>query len=101
MTVVYVDGGCSGNGQRDLTKRQMVMVVTDPHGQVLSEERERGGSNNIAELAAIRDALVWCRQSHIVDVEVCTDSRNNFSWVYGKKVGRAINDRALVLKLKD
>jgi ribonuclease HI len=98
--VLYVDGGCSGNDQRDMTKRRMVAVVTDDTGVVLSERRETGGSNNIAELMAVHDALVWATSQYQHDVEARTDSRNNLSWVNGKKVGKSVNDRATVLDLR-
>lgn len=100
MMVLYVDGGCSGNGQTDMARRRMVMVVTDAVGTVLSEQTDGGGSNNIAELRAVRDALAWCRSHDVFDVEIRTDSRNNLAWVLGSKVGQQINDRAAVLDLK-
>lgn len=98
--VLYVDGGCSGNGQRDMARRRMVMVVTDEAGVVLSEQQDTGGSNNIAELRAVRDALAWCRSHEVFEAEIRTDSRNNLAWVHGLKVGRQINDRDAVLDLK-
>lgn len=98
---LYVDGGCEGNDQPDVSKRRMVMVVTDAEGRVLSEQTADGGSNNIAELYAVRNALQWCVDSGVTQVEVLTDSRNNLSWVNGSKVGKAINDRARVLMLRD
>lgn len=99
-TVLYVDGGCSGNEQRDMTKRHMVRVVTDELGAVVSDIHRTGGSNNIAELAAIRDALVWCDKNGLREVEIRTDSRNNLAWVEGSKVGKQINDRPTVLALR-
>jgi RNase H len=101
MTVLYVDGGCTGNGQRDLSKRRMVAVVTDADGSVLCDVAADGGSNNIAELWAVCSALEWCVQQGVTAVRVLTDSRNNLSWVYGKTVGKDINDRASVLALKE
>ena len=53
-TILYADGGCSGNDQPDLSKRKMVAVVSDEHGTVLIEKHEHGGSNNIAELIAVK-----------------------------------------------
>ncbi len=97
---LYVDGGCSGNDQLDLAKRKMVSVVTDSYGGLLKERIETGGSNNIAELLAVYDALEWCHAHKVLAVEVMTDSRNNLSWVFGKKVGKHINDRERVLSLK-
>lgn len=90
--VLYTDGGCVGNGQRDLKLRRMVMVVTDEAGRVVSEFWESGGSNNIAELTAVRDALLVAVKAGAKDLTVKTDSRNNFSWVFGKKLGKHLND---------
>jgi len=100
--VLYVDGGCSENGQLDQTKRRMVAVVTDDQGTVLHEYQQAGGSNNIAEFMALRDALVWARL-HCADaqpVEIRTDSRNNLAWVASRKLGKKLNDRATVETLQ-
>lgn len=98
--VLYIDGGCSGNGQPDLSKRRMVSVVTDEAGVVLSESFAVGGSNNIAELIAVRDAIRWCGMKGIHEAHVMTDSQNNLSWTFGTKVGKDINDRQTVLAIK-
>lgn len=98
--VLYVDGGCSGNEQRDMSKRRMIRVVTDEAGALISDYHVEGGSNNIAELAALHDALAWCAANGVKDVEVRTDSRNNLAWVDGTKVGKKINDREAVLSLR-
>ena len=61
MTELYIDGGCSGNNQPDMTKRRMIAAVTDSEGQILMEDQILGrGSNNIAELWAVMLALTWC-----------------------------------------
>jgi ribonuclease HI len=99
--VLYVDGGCTGNSQREVAARRMVMVVTDEQGVVLAEATAHGGSNNIAELAAVRDALAWCVKHEVDAVEVRTDSRVNLAWVLGAKVGQDITDRTRVLALKE
>lgn len=98
--IIYVDGGCHGNGQRNMAKRRMVAVVTDASGTVLFEGTAKGGSNNIAELWAVCEALKWSVNHQVQNLELRTDSRNNFSWVLGKRVGLAINDRDSVLRLK-
>lgn len=98
--VLYVDGGCSGNGQLDLAKRRMVAVVTDDQGGLLHEQTQAGGSNNIAELIAVRNALIWARDHANGPVEVRTDSKNNLSWVLGRKVGKRLNDRKAVESLR-
>jgi ribonuclease HI len=98
-TTLYVDGGCTGNRLPNIAARQMVMVVADDAGEVLSERHSTGGSNNIAELEAVCDALAWCVENGRTDVQILTDSRNNLAWVFGSKVGRKINDRPRVLSL--
>jgi len=97
---LYVDGGCSGNGQRSPTKRRMVSVVTDETGVVLTERFADGGSSNIAELSAVRDAVSWCGMMGIVQATIMTDSKNNLAWTFGRRVGKAINDRETVLAIK-
>ena len=99
-TILYTDGGCSGNDQPDLSKRKMVAVVSDEHGKILIDKHQDGGSNNIAELLAAKEALLWCSVNKIAAVEIRTDSMNNLAWVLGKKVGKKINDRNAVLVLK-
>jgi ribonuclease HI len=98
--VVYIDGGCSGNGQLELTKRRMVAVVSDEAGSVVVVRERDGGSNNIAELWAVAEALEWAAERKIPVVEIRTDSRNNFSWTFGRKLGKDINDRAAVEALQ-
>jgi ribonuclease HI len=98
--ILYTDGGCSGNEQLDLTKRKMVAVVSDETGAILVEKVQQGGSNNIAELLAVKEALVWAVTQKFHEVEIRTDSRNNLAWTFGKNVGKKINDRDAVLALK-
>ena len=98
--ILHTDGGCSNNNQLDLTKRKMVAVVSDDAGNVLIEKTQEGGSNNIAELLAVKEALMWCFVNKVKEVEIKTDSRNTISWVFGRKVGKKINDRPTVMNLK-
>jgi ribonuclease HI len=99
--ILYTDGGCSGNDQRDLAKRKMVALVTDESGLVISEELRDGGSNNIAELLAVRNAVQYARDQGVRHLQIKTHSRNNFAWVYGRKVGKKINDQETVMRLRD
>jgi ribonuclease HI len=99
--ILNTDGGCSGNSQKDLSKRKMIAVVTDEGGNVIIEKFQDGGSNNIAELLAVKEALMWCFNSGIKNVEIITDSQNNISWVWNKKVGKKINDQETVMNLKN
>lgn len=99
--VLYIDGGCTGNGQRDQSLRTMCALVTDASGRVLDEQHERGGSNNIAELWAFYLALWYCATNGITDVAIFTDSRNNLSWGAGRRPGKKINDRGVVLRMQE
>jgi ribonuclease HI len=100
MKILYTDGGCSRNWQKDPELRKMISVVTDDSGKPLVEKKNWGGSNNIAELLAVKEALMWALNNGYKEVEVRTDSRNNFAWVFGKKLGEKLNDRAAVINLK-
>ena len=97
-TILYADGGCSGNDQLDVSKREMIAVVTDATGAVLVEKWQHGGSNNIAELWAVQEALRWAVENGCDALEVRTDSKNNFAWVAGR-IGKKLNDRNAVLGL--
>jgi ribonuclease HI len=99
--MLYVDGGCTGNAHRDLSKRRMVSVVTDAEGTVVRESARSGGSSNIAELEAVALALLVAEAAGATAVTICTDSRNNLSWVNGRKVGKKLNDRDAVLRLRE
>ena len=57
-------------------------------------------SNNIAELIAVKEALLYAVVNKYRRVELRTDSRNNLAWVFGTKVRKQINDRNAVLVLK-
>ena len=78
----------------------MIAAVSDERGIILIDKHQEGGSNNIAELLAVKEALLWCVTNKVGDVEIRTDSKNNLAWVLGKKVGKKINDRDAVLALK-
>ena len=97
--ILYTDGGCAGNEQRDCSKRKMVAVVANDQGHILVDTHQDGGSNNIAELLAVKEALQWCAAHKIGDVEIRTDSQSNLAWVLGRKVGKKLNDREVVLRL--
>ncbi len=57
---IYTDGGCTGN-QKVSNKRRMRIVVADETGIPLVEKTLQGGSNNIAELWAVAEALLLRR----------------------------------------
>lgn len=98
--LAYVDGGCAGNDQRDLAQRRMVAVVTNKLGRVVFEGERAGGSNNIAELWAVLEAVKVARQVGTTHLEVRTDSRNNLAWVFGSSLGKHLNDRQTVEGLR-
>lgn len=97
---LFIDGGCSGNGQRDLSRRQMVAVVTDDEGHTLICKTDRGGSNNIAELWALVLAVEYAQLHGERELKVWTDSQNTIKWARCGKVGQDINDRARVVALQ-
>ena len=97
---LFVDGGCSGNSQRDITRRRMRAAVVTTRGVIVAECIRDGGSNNIAELLAVYEALAWCRACGIKAVTLYTDSRNNFAWVFGSRLGKRLADRAAVSDLQ-
>jgi len=99
--ILYIDGGCLGNEQKDITKRNMVSVVTDSDGKVISEVKKAGGSNNIAEFAALRDALKYAIAQGFNSVKIIMDSRNNLAWFYGRKIGKKANDYIQTKAIKD
>jgi ribonuclease HI len=78
----------------------MRICVTDEDGSPFVYKTQTGGSNNIAELSAIKEALLWAIAHDEREIEIRTDSKNNFAWVYGHTVGQQINDRNAVLILK-
>jgi len=47
--------------------------------------------NNIAELLAVKEALVWATEHGYEAIEIRTDSRNNLAWVAGR-IGKKLND---------
>lgn len=90
----YIDGGCSNNGQKDQSKRQMVYVVTSEEGDILVDKKHPslGGSNNIAELLACKEAVDYAYEHGIEDVEIVTDSSNTIAWVTGKGKFKNVNN---------
>jgi ribonuclease HI len=97
--LLYVDGSCSGNNLLDISKRKMIAAVVDDDGKVLVETRQPGGSNNLAELTAVKEALQWAKDHGYDDVEIRTDSQNNLRWVF-REIGWGMNDRQAVLDLR-
>jgi ribonuclease HI len=95
---VYTYGGCTNNYQHDIQKREMYIVFTDDSGNVLVEKTRRSGSNNLAELWAIEEALLYARSCGIVELDLYSDSKTALSWLNGR-IGKKLNDRRAVLEL--
>jgi ribonuclease HI len=100
IRTIYIDGGCSGNSRKDYSKRKMISVVCDSSNIILSEEEvNNGGSNNIAEFLALKDALKWCIQNKIKEIRIITDSKNTTYWFKKLKKGKQ-NNYKLVLQIR-
>ncbi len=95
---LYTDGGCSENNQREASQREMIAIVSDINGEILSYTRRQGGSNNIAELLAVKEALVWATGHGYEQIDIRSDSRTALAWVAGR-IGNGLNDRDAVLEL--
>src|SRR5438552_1672783 len=74
---LYIDGGCSRNGQ---VGARMRAVVLEADGAVLYDREQSGGTNNIAELWALVEAARWLSAQKIPTARVLTDSRNTIAW---------------------
>ncbi|MDI6820919.1 MAG: ribonuclease H-like domain-containing protein [Patescibacteria group bacterium] len=99
--ILYVDGGCSNSNQKNQAIRKMVMVVTDESGNVLVEKTQEEGSNNIAELLAIKEALMWISVNKVDNVLIKTDSKIALTWIHSKKLGKHLNNRELTTTIRD
>lgn len=73
----------------------MKIVVTDETGIVLLEKSKKGGSNNIAELWAVAETMLFARSCGIPEVHIYTDSKNTKAWLQGR-IGKKLNDRVSV-----
>ena len=62
--------------------------------------RNGTADHNIAELLAVKEALVWATEHGYEAIEIRTDSRNNLAWAAGR-IGNGLNDRGAVLELYD
>jgi len=99
---LFTDGGCSNQMDPDHSKRVMRIVVTDEDGTVLVDKTKTGGSNNVAELWAVTEALLYVKNCEIPAnqkiADVFTDSTNTLAWIDGR-VGDNINDKKAVSHL--
>lgn len=86
--ILYIDGGCSNQSQKNQDIRDMVWIITDEDGKELFEGKHLGGSNNIAEFLALYQAV------HILPEKggvIYTDSKNNIAWLHGR-IGKKLNN---------
>ncbi len=95
---VYTDAGCTNNNDPDQSRRMMTVVVTDENSNVLVEKHLKGGSNNIGELWAVAEAILYAKAKGIKEIEIYTDSQNNLRWLEGR-VGEGVNNRKAVMNL--
>ena len=77
VKLLYIDGRCNNNSHKFY--RKMIFVVVDEFGNKLSERTEESGSNNIAELLALREALIWANENGHDQINVKTDFVDNLS----------------------
>ena len=102
MHILFTDGGCTNSNQKDQSIRKLIMVVSDSESNILSETYMDGGSNNIAELLAIESALqVIENRDDKQDYFIKTDSKVAMAWLKSPKVGKHLNNRTLVLEIKE
>ena len=76
----------------------MRIVVADETGNVLVEKTLDGGSNNLAELWAVAEAMMFAKNRGIRQIQICTNSRSVLAWLDGR-IGKKLNDRAAVANL--
>lgn len=76
--LVYIDGSCENIFP--VENRTMWVVVVDENGNLLTEDYEYGGSNNIAELLAVKKALSYAADNNIKELQIITDSTIAISW---------------------
>ena len=96
---LYCDGGCEGNNQRDVSKRLMRVVVTDEEGVVLVEKSLKLGTNNLAELWAIVEAILFVRDCDLPghkEADIYLDSQTAIAWSGGRVSNKVKNYSAVM-----
>lgn len=96
LVQLYTDGSCPRNIETCIQLMPMLAIVTDVKGNLLSKAFYSGGTSNIAELLAVRDALKWASGNNVSELHIHTDSRNTLAWVAGR-IGMKIADRPQVI----
>jgi ribonuclease HI len=98
---LYCDGACKGNNRLDVAKRVMRIVVTDEDGVVLVERSLKRGTNNLAELWAIVEAMLFVRDCELPgpkEADVCLDSQTAIAWANGR-VSKTVKNYSGVMDL--
>ena len=77
---IYVDGACSNNGNDGIMGVGIVVVFSD---NILMEKSIflGKGTNNVAELLAIKEALLLAERNKFKTFTICTDSQNCIGWL--------------------
>lgn len=105
IRVIFVDGGCSGNDQKDPSKRKALICLVDtsiPGHRELADLLPQVGdsgpklkfpSNNVAEIVAIWAAMKYAYQHGYKNIIIKTDSNTALCWFKnGKLKNKKIND---------
>ena len=97
--VIYVDGGCAGNQQKDISQRRMVTCIYDEDMVTMDGKKfqirpsiEKGGSNNIAEIMAVFEALRYAIDGGFDDIIIKMDSKVAYFWIKNGIKKKNIND---------
>ncbi len=78
--IFFTDGGCQNNNKKTSSERKMIVCVVDYQGNPIILKRLQGGSNNIAEWSAVKEALWYALDNKIIPIHIYTDSTNNLAW---------------------
>lgn len=82
---LFTDGGCTDPTVKNCPNRIMRCVVTDVAGMVLVDKRQENGTNNVAELWAICEALVYAKACGVPAIEIYSDSKTALAWIKNGK----------------
>lgn len=101
----FVDGGCTGNEQKDPSKRRALICFVDtsiPNHRELADLLPQVGisgpklkfpSNNVSEIVAIWSAMKYSYQHGYKNIIIKSDSFTSICWFKsGKLKNRKIND---------
>lgn len=86
MTEIYTDGGCRGNGKSANVGALAFVIIKDGVIKKKYGCKYYNVTNNQMELRAIIEGLKYCKENHIDDILVYTDSKYAYQgitdWVY-------------------